>query len=1670
MPDLLPAPVDKEEEEEEVSPEEKVLQDFLKGVRQEVERSLGGKKHFRETQRRHVDDPRGRDAAQELKNMRELKLRGLQDWVAPTQKGERVALRSPMLTRAAHEASGVAEEQRRKAAAIQSGETPVEGEGIALPVTRAVKRFANLEFLFDLVAPDKDASKEMAKGTRVGMGSMVGLQKGLEAQKFLPHPIAKAAAPLIGTVGGGVVGYLMGGETPTKGEVAELGVYGTGYGSVLTQVTKLGWLPRIGIGGVESAAIGMLARQSKSVLDTGELGPYDPQSLLFEAGMGAALGPFMKMRDVGGPTYKNFSKKNKDTIQIYKDRIALLKGKLGYGPKRASGQPKYGSKFKTPQARKEGMKSLQIFQKDLDIINQHPEVYWGKGADPARTARMLALIYQENPHYRGRGPKWKNSRERDESFILGASGEGKGKESYQLNIDMLHLRDVELLEPATWKELLREAGSVMSRSDRPRKGKIGTLLSAISGGNFKRLYMGAADVIHEAARKSGAGPDNYGFKLSAALRNAVVDGDRYAAFLNKAATKNAKAFGFNTLGKRKESSLAKREFEEYQRLRHSSDGGVRGEGDLSVKSGTDPNRGDVLHTGGPRRMEPDHLSEGTVAENLRIARSREAYHGYSEMGKSLIDGFDDAAKQVAKRMKEENVIVMGPNGVTRLAKVDQKYFPRHLKHRYERALRNSDKLNRKGERVYQKDLDEMAEILGTEKMEALDFQFKDLRGSNAVSDPYSMTGELFSHLERARIAGDIDPRLLDFSYDLSAGYLQRAGQRLGEIENFGQMYTVANKKAGIGQVNPDYIFKRADNINDQSTKDYIELLHTGIFGQKSGSYDSFNRFLTGTMIANPFSALKNLTGLFKTGTVVSNKTMVQAMGRQLADSVQDIAWSIRGVDKVSKNTALSETIGIIRKDTGSLTQMLDSEQMGSLSKGGTVGKPLKEWLRPHLQDKTGTLLNISGFTPAEHFVRKQALQAFQIERANFLRLYDEAPEVADRIAMLLRKLEYNPDNAGLRAELRKMTGAGIKSGAEAVSEVMMGNKSRFSRKEMSRNRKLAEHMRFMTKLDIDPTKMANERFKEVVKGQRNRVELSHGNAPETVRYGEETMRFLQKSVNEVQGGYRYDQLPVFMNDPRTKILLKFMQWSQQMQRHFDRNIIAEASEGNVKPLMKYLAGTQIAGESMRGVSTFFGREYDDASYAEIGSVLKEGHMGESAKLLLIRAAMNAFIGGQWDLLGDMVGGRAVRKMQTGRHDRLGFPMLDQFNLLSDAFNRRFNEGGDDKRLAKDLGRLVSLTHRGGQLATEMGVFGADAKELSDYKSASRKMSGIRKRWVEAPPGMGGMGKKPHISPDRIPLPKGFAFKRDLREALTLGDSEKAKAMVNDYILETIKTDEDSIAGHYKEFKDKVEDSVAQSAPIYTAKENMPRLIAFMQRRDPALAEEMMGYQERYLKTAEDAGLYTPDKKPGALENLKAKAKRNNEWLDAYALLFYGNNRKKGISDADMLKKLDKRILSDQISQVPQIQPKTEAEFGQIREATIPPTDRRIKAGEPDAVPFSRRHAGTYLGNQWGERLKTKVASEISKGRKDAALSEVLIDPRFLEIQSPTLRAEFIEGEWDKRGLSNKKKDELIDKLSVLHLTDQFVLPSGQLWKAWRLERKTWDARLLKQEIREREKK
>ena len=54
--------------------------------------------------------------------------------------------------------------------------------------------------------------------------------------------------------------------------------------------------------------------------------------------------------------------------------------------------------------------------------------------------------------------------------------------------------------------------------------------------------------------------------------------------------------------------------------------------------------------------------------------------------------------------------------------------------------------------------------------------------------------------------------------------------------------------------------------------------------------------------------------------------------------------------------------------------------------------------------------------------------------------------------------------------------------------------------------------------------------------------------------GPETDKYLRAAVNEVQGGYRFDQVPQFMDTPAGRFLFKYQKWGSQQLRHFARNV------------------------------------------------------------------------------------------------------------------------------------------------------------------------------------------------------------------------------------------------------------------------------------------------------------------------------------------------------------------------------------------------------------------------------------------------------------------------------------------------------------------------------------
>lgn len=1515
---------------------------------------------------------------------------------------------------------------------------------------------------FDASPEEKEA---IGTSLTVGTGAAAGAQWGMKASKALPHPLAKAAAPIAGMIAGGTLGYFAQGRAPTKGEMVELGGYGLGLRTVLKHASLMG-LPlakRMLVGATESAGLGYMARKSRQAIDGGEDLPFKHhwQQLLIEAGMGAALGGFApKILATGkGPSYRLYTKKNEEVISAYNDAISLLQRQLG-GTKRGSGQGKYGSKYLTPQDRQEGMSALAKLKSDKQLIKENPE-YLFRVKDPALTARMLFLIRQRNPvRFSKKGMMVdKNAAFMNSVGYLNSLGTGKfeqalklamGKsdlavwdiknETYGLQVPKLFPKTGKLNQPETWENFLRETLAVLE-SPESLSDATGKAMGVTHGANFKRLYWGIADVLKEAARKSGEGKDSWGNHAAAALRNAVDDGGGNAGRLRGMLLGRAKELNYGAWlpAQRKRDKIAREQFSEYQRLRHSNYGGKRGVGLEDVR-GT----GEKGHV--PlKKGEPIHVTEGTVSESVRIAKARKFYETATPEAKALIDGWNEASEQVGRWMKELEVVVLGPKGTARLANTDMKYWPVRLLERYEDALMNPDKKitsgKKKGQLMYAEELKEMREAYGVDSNKALLHKFNDYLKVKESGDPSrAATGELFSHMERMKVSEDVPHQLLDWSFNLGENYLSLAGHRAAEIGNFGNRFLVgAAKKDKSGKViegrravrNPDYLFSRGRAQMDDSTSQYVDSAETAIFGVQNSLYEKVNRMTTAMFIANEFSAIKNLTGVFKTWLIAGNKSMTKAFAYQAAEDLGTIADMVRGKEALRPNTKLANLIGVTSEDIASIVHMMDAKEASALGKGGV--------------DVVGGMLKYMLFSPAEKAIRRHGLEVFQLERADFLKLYDSTPDAENLVRLYWKRNLYAKGTEKydrFDEAINRLTGGPVGKGTgERLTSRWRGDLPPLEREgqyglgtpsadRVARNKELAIHIRFLTGMGIDMNTIAGERF-GMVMGRPTKLAMRPETHPETVRY-------FQRSVRWAQGGYKYDQLPVFMTDPRNKILLKFFSWQQQMTRLFERNVLAEANEGNFRPIFKFLAGAGLAGEGIGEVSSWFGRDRTDASWREINAVFNEGEYGQLAKMLLVRYAHNIMLGGQWNAFYDATVRNEIRRSQTGQSDEFTFPVYDAVKDIAKAVDRRAFQDGDNKQFALDMTKLVSGVRRTGQLLTRAGAFGDRHQEWQEYENIERKMKGLSRRWVEAHPLHGGRGEQRAASPSGFALPKHHAFKRDLRMALVLGDAEGAKKLAHEHILDRIDT-EKRIAGSYEELWKELEPHVRYSQPLkmgsFWSKENQDSMIAFMKRRDFPDEKKLMFYQNQYIKTAREANLLPPEEKPTRVEEKKAKATRRNSIIKAYAEAFYRNNKS--------------RMPPDQLVDKAQLRYDVGAGGSKARgiggeEGKEEEFMQRI--GSKRGWPYDEEANKTLFGRDYSLRTLNAIKAYAALELRDKRLSAILLDPEYINIGDAEGRASYIQEEWDSMGLSQGQRDYFIQYMVRHNFFDGEQLPAGHPMK------------------------
>ena len=1488
---------------------------------------------------------------------------------------------------------------------------------------------------------DEDSTKKATRAGRGGAGTATGLAWGMKAQKFLPTLALKAAAPLVGALGGRIfadfvssdyeidekTGLPLASEPTTKREGIEAVATGLGSQSVLTTLKSASSPLRMVVGGAEVSAVNELALQALNYTEKGEPLPMELNRLWddhkLDLLLGGLVGKFAggkarptKMMTKGEVDTQvgKINKELKENIELLRKRnsqklldaaekqgvhitsrntfgsdlrkyadeleislaekIKKLKQKADkdVGNAWRKSDPKFlfeesrskalgalrnkvtDAKFLSIHASTKGKRNAakrlaDQLKKDIKDIENNP-IMLVDNSNPRQMQRLLTIMRNNKAVGDKSAPI--ELRE-DEILFLNSIETGQAEDMAKTLVDLG--RDVSpaaiARQVASYRKSVRgpfKSSELVTKGqdiERLGDGWLGTNIKkyttdplfkwanrqksdSLVGGTLSkvqalginklslpminRLYMGTADILERAAQSTGVGEKSALFQLSKGLRKSVDDGNFLSAdyrfrFLNK-----ADELGYGTYTNRPETRVANKEFEDFMKLRHSKAGGVRSNAD-------------------------DYLD----ADNLRIARSKAYYDKMSPMGKALVDGWSEASGRAGSKMISLDVLVKMPDGTVRKAQKHINYWPRKLKPEFEELIEDNFKLyESKGEDSTR--VKEMLKVFGARNRAQLEQKlggYIKMRKAAVMTD--GSPTSFYSHLERARMLEELPPDAQDFSVDLAANYLHRSGTDLAKIENFGGQ---GFKVGANGQTvdNENFIFNIINKgDSNEQTKRYVDEIHNVIFAHQSDPFlAGANKWTTGLFIANPSSAIKNLTGAFKTWTITGNEPMTRATIKALWNTVSDAGSKLKGINRRTPDSALAKRIGATSDDIGRLATFVDNT---SMTKGARSGG----------QGGVGAALKYTGFTPAEDFVRKQGTIAGDLARREFMDVFDGSPN-ARELVDAINQLHANPKSAALRSRVKTLISVDPKV-----------------------NKKLAQSARFTAKQNIDLAKMADERFAKVM-GKDTPVRFDPEASPET-------RRFLQSWTKETQGGYKIDQLPLFMQNDAWRTFFKFQSWGQQMQRHFHKNIFGEAKEGNVKPLLKWLAAAQLSGEVIGQTQRLFGRDRTDAEYKEIFKEF-ETDTGKGTLMVLNRAANNALLGGQWDLLGNLIGGSYKRYQQTGSFDPISMPLAQAIDNVKNTVAAA-GETGFSETTIREGSRIASAIGKGRQLVGEI-----TGDQPQRYDSARRKLKRfVDDRFLKESE----YGKSKGRDIERQKLKGRFsptlaaAQKSGIIMAIQSGDVKEANRLADEFVKSEVSQRAYFNKDNEKLIREALGFTIERAQPLKvgtsTSKEAVNALKNFMEAKDYGDMDEILALQDQYINTATKAGFIKPEKGKGSGQLAHEKSRRGK----------YGSDR------ADALARrfvLDNEMLMDK-------------EVGGVN-AAVAKAAREFEVLRASGKVTPRENAERKL---FYENVIKEVKRFASAKDKEEKILEYLLPKDFNNIQNSWAKAEFLDEHFDLMG-------------------------------------------------------
>ena len=426
----------------------------------------------------------------------------------------------------------------------------------------------------------------------------------------------------------------------------------------------------------------------------------------------------------------------------------------------------------------------------------------------------------------------------------------------------------------------------------------------------------------------------------------------------------------------------------------------------------------------------------------------------------------------------------------------------------------------------------------------------------------------------------------------------------------------------------------------------------------------------------------------------------------------------------------------------------------------------------------------------------------------------------------------------------------------------------------------------------------------IARGRMQRLGINANNLLAENGSGPLTDRFFRSAVNEIQGGYQYDQTPGFTNTPMGQFWLRYRKFGTQALMHFDREVVRPfaraVSSGRWSketvtvrdPVTGAKTQHEVPGEALKLVSFLllmsaagmgeewlrkhiFGMPGRSASLAEIFSRMSRDKSDAITQLLQKMFGYATSVGG-FGLLGDvaqmpvdLVGGRQIKSP-------LDFPSLapvmDTFGFAAGILESKGEQ--PLRQVDEALKKIWGFYRTTGQVVAQ-GVNAYGGKNAY-FESISRKqdlswLRGVTRRFNDEME----VKKKPGMPAGRRPLTPETPFRDQLKDYLRIGDTKAARKLVDDHFKGISPEDRED------EMK-KLQRSIQGSQPIYAGDGGgeSARVIFLDWARTaltPAEQARLLNVDKTYRQAANILGLMSlKPPKPKDLERTRVKLYSHEE--------------------------------------------------------------------------------------------------------------------------------------------------------------------------------------------------